>query len=554
MDAVALDGKLIMHVVSEHVENAGVHSGDATLVLPPQDLDPETVRKIVIATEKIGNALNVTGPYNIQFIAKNNEIKVIECNLRAARSFPFVSKVTGVDLIELATKAMLGVPVQAYPPTDIPENCVGVKVPQFSFSRLSGADPILGVEMASTGEVACFGKDKTEAYLKALLATGFQLPEKNILLSIGSFKEKQEFLPSAQKLHAMGYNLFATAGTADFMQEHGIPIKYLEVLGNDDDQKGEYSLNQHLSHNLIDLYVNLPSNNRYRRPASYVSRGYRTRRMAVDFAIPLITNIKCAKLFVDALTHKHKLSINKVDYKTSHRSVTLPGLVNIQTFIPGLVDDKSTDFDAVTKAAVAGGFTSVCVMPMGAKSALKDIQSLVAAKDNAHLKAHCDYSISVAATADNAGKLAQVFVDANTLFVSFDKRYDGYTEKLANVASYFESCPRDVVLVTDAKDTALASILLLASLQGRSVHVTNISTKQDITLISLSKERGLKVTCDVAVFNLFLTEDKGGLPERDVKALWEHLDVIDCFSVGNVPVSSYAATVFGESSSYLQLA
>jgi len=229
MDAVARKGELVMHVISEHVENAGVHSGDATLVLPPQDLDPETVKKIEDATRKIAYALNVTGPFNIQFIAKNNQIKVIECNLRAARSFPFVSKVINVDLIEMATKAIvplslffllsslhfthppfprifkMDLPIQPYPPVHV--DYVAVKVPQFSFSRLSGADPIMGVEMASTGEVACFGKDKYEAYLKALLATAFTLPKKNILLSIGSFKEKQEFLPFARKLYGMGYKV-----------------------------------------------------------------------------------------------------------------------------------------------------------------------------------------------------------------------------------------------------------------------------------------------------------------------------------------------------------
>jgi carbamoyl-phosphate synthase/aspartate carbamoyltransferase len=225
MDAVAKDGKLIMHYISEHVENAGVHSGDATLIHPPQDLDPETVRRIIAATAAIGDALNVTGPFNIQFIAKNNEIKVIECNLRAARSFPFVSKTTGIDAIELATKVMMGISVQAYPDVGLPNDYVGIKVPQFSFSRLSGADPVLGVEMASTGEVACFGHDKFEAYLKALISTGIILPKRNILLSIGSYKEKLELLPGVQKLHAAGFKLFATSGTADFFVEHNIPCK-----------------------------------------------------------------------------------------------------------------------------------------------------------------------------------------------------------------------------------------------------------------------------------------------------------------------------------------
>jgi carbamoyl-phosphate synthase/aspartate carbamoyltransferase len=227
MDAVAKDGKMVMHFISEHVENAGVHSGDATLIHPPQDLDPTTVRQIEEATAKIGNALNVTGPFNIQFIAKNNEIKVIECNLRAARSFPFVSKVTGVDAIEMATKVMLGLPIEPYPELGLPADYVGVKVPQFSFGRLSGADPVLGVEMASTGEVACFGKNKYEAYLKALISTGITPPKKNILFSIGGFKEKLELLPSIQKLHGTGYNIFATAGTADFLTEHNVPCKVI---------------------------------------------------------------------------------------------------------------------------------------------------------------------------------------------------------------------------------------------------------------------------------------------------------------------------------------
>lgn len=319
MDAVARNGTMIGHFISEHVENAGVHSGDATLILPPQDLDPETVRRIEDATRKIGNALNITGPFNIQFIAKDNDIKVIECNVRASRSFPFVSKVMGVDLIEMATKAMAGLPLTAYPPVNVPADYVGVKVPQFSFSRLSGADPVLGVEMASTGEVACFGRTKYEAYMKGLIATGFRLPKKNILLSIGSYKDKLEMLPSIQQLHKMGFNLYATVGTADFIQEHGIPVKFLEVLREGEtDQKPEYSLTQHLSNNMIDLYINLPSSNRYRRPANYMSSGYRTRRMAVDYQTPLVTNVKNAKLLIEAISRHYDLEVSKVDYQEFH--------------------------------------------------------------------------------------------------------------------------------------------------------------------------------------------------------------------------------------------
>jgi len=323
MDAVARNGSMIGHFISEHVENAGVHSGDATLIQPPQDLDPETVRRIEDATRKIGDALNVTGPYNIQFIAKDNDIKVIECNVRASRSFPFVSKVTGLDLIEMATKAIAGLPVKAYPPVNIPADYVGVKVPQFSFSRLSGADPVTGVEMASTGEVACFGRTKYEAYLKALIATGFKLPKKNILLSIGSFKDKVEMLPSIKKLAELKYTLFATAGTADYLEENGVPCKFMEALA-DDSQRAEYSLTHALANNLIDLYINLPSANRFRRPASYMSKGYRTRRMAVDYQTPLVTNVKNAKILIEAIARNYDLAVNPVDFQNFTEQAVVP--------------------------------------------------------------------------------------------------------------------------------------------------------------------------------------------------------------------------------------
>ncbi|KYK60651.1 aspartate carbamoyltransferase catalytic subunit [Drechmeria coniospora] len=322
MDAVAKDGVVVGHFISEHVENAGVHSGDATLILPPQDLEATTIQRIEEATRKIGAALNVTGPFNIQFIAKDNDIKVIECNVRASRSFPFVSKVMGVDLIEMATKAIMHQPFQAHPPTTLPPNCVGVKVPQFSFSRLSGADPVLGVEMASTGEVACFGVDKYEAYLKALLSTGFKVPKANVLLSIGSFKDKNEMLPSVQKLQRIGYKLFATAGTADFLQEHGVQVQFLEVLGSDEDMNSEFSLTQHLAKNTIDLYINLPSNNKYRRPANYMSKGYMTRRMAVDYQIPLVTNVKNAKLLIEAIARHVYLDVSKRDFQITSEPAT----------------------------------------------------------------------------------------------------------------------------------------------------------------------------------------------------------------------------------------
>lgn len=471
MDAVAHDGKLIMHVVTEHVENAGVHSGDATLILPPQDLDPETVAKIEVATAKIVSALHVTGPCNIQFIAKNNEIKIIECNVRASRSFPFVSKVLGVDLIELATKAIMNEPYESYPDPTIKPNTVAVKVPQFSFSRLAGADPILGVEMASTGEVACFGHDKYEAYLKALVATGFLLPKKNILISIGSYKEKVEFLPSVLKLHQLGYKIFATAGTADFFTEHQVPCKYLEALEDEnevDAQKLEYSLNQHLSNNLIDLYVNLPSKNQYRRPASYMSRGYRSRRMAVDLAIPLITNVKCAKLFVEAISRHKSFDVGVVDCQTTHETHIIPGLINVAP-----IDTESTQ-------SIMAGFTCLANVRVAKQF-------------------YSDYTTS---TRDRT-------TDNTTLYID--------SSNLSETTKSFKEWPGKIIAGTEQ----LATTLLFANLYEKAVHITQVLHQADVDLILLAKRKGLAVTFDVDIHQLLQSEST---------FLINYLENIDCFS------------------------
>ncbi|KAH8594453.1 hypothetical protein B0O99DRAFT_624991 [Bisporella sp. PMI_857] len=541
MDAVALNGKMVGHFISEHVENAGVHSGDATLILPPQDLEETTIKRIEEATRKIGQALNITGPYNIQFIAKDNEIKVIECNVRASRSFPFVSKVMGVDLIEMATKAIMGVPFTKYPQPELPPNCVGVKAPQFSFSRLAGADPITGVEMASTGEVACFGANKYEAYLKAVISTGFKLPKRNILLSFGKQSDKLEMLPSVKQLHKLGYKLFGTSGTADYYKDlHGIPIQFLEILGSEeDDQRSEFSLTQHLANNLIDLYINLPSSNRFRRPANFLSKGYQSRRMAVDYQTPLVTNVKNAKILIEAIVRHFDLEISSIDAHTSHRTVVLPGLINISAFVPGVATRGSQDFQIVTNASIAAGFTMIRVMPLGLDGSLTDTRALKAAQANSKRGANCDYNFSVAATSENADQISQLTGEVGSLFIPFNHLSDNIS-KVAAVTAHFEAWPNFKPIVTDAKMTDLASILLLASLHNRRIHVTNVTTRDDIKLISLAKQKGLKVTCDVSVYSLFLSQDD--FPEAKVLptaadqiALWEHLETIDIFSVGSLP-------------------
>ncbi|PIA17913.1 carbamoyl-phosphate synthase [Coemansia reversa NRRL 1564] len=533
VDAVALDGKLVMHCVSEHVENAGVHSGDATLVQPPQDLDPVTVKKIGEATAAIGQALRVTGPFNIQFMAKNNDIKVIECNVRAARSFPFVSKVTGVDLIEMATKAMLGLPVTPYPNRGQRLNYVGVKVPQFSFSRLQGADPIMGVEMASTGEVAAFGRDKYDAYLKAVLATGFQLPKKNILLSIGSYKDKVEMLSSVQRLFESGFKLFATPGTADFLQEHGVDVTALEA----DKAREGYGLQEYLSNNRIDLYINLPSKNRYRRPASYVSNGYRSRRMAIDFSVPLITNVKCAKMFIEALARfvVDKWEVETVDYITSHRTTVLPGLVNIAALLP---DARAETFEETTRAAVCGGFTALGMSVYGADGfAATSDQRMATIKNGGRGHAYTDYVVEVSATSENTGTIASLSGDAPILYVSFDKMHPVHVDKYSTASEHFKAWPQSSAVITNASGNDLASMLLLASLFNRQLHITDVRSAEDLDLIDLSRTRGLNVTCDVSVFALFADRLPAGSAGAavDAQALWNRLPIIDCFTVGAIP-------------------
>ncbi|AAS51489.2 ACR263Cp [Eremothecium gossypii ATCC 10895] len=538
MDAVAKDGEMIMHVVSEHVENAGVHSGDATLIVPPQDLDPETVRRIVDATAKIGRALKITGPYNIQFIAKNNEIKVIECNVRASRSFPFISKVIGVNLIEMATKAIMGIPVTPYPIEKLPDDYVAIKVPQFSFPRLAGADPVLGVEMASTGEVATFGHSKYEAYLKSLLSTGFKLPKKNILLSIGSYKEKQEMLPAVQKLYKMGYKLFATAGTADFISEHGIPVQFLEFL-NEDDEKSEYSLTQHLANNKIDLYINLPSANRFRRPASYVSKGYRTRRMAVDYSVPLVTNVKCAKLLIEALARNLTLDVSERDAQTSHRTVTIPGLINISAYVPNIsnVTQGPAELKEVTRLSVESGFTYSQIMPRSTVGpVITNATSLKAAQSVCENSAYTDFGFTVAATANNVEEVASLANQATALFIP----YRELTNKVSLVAEHLKNWPVEKQIIAEAKTSDLASVILLASLQGRPIHITGVSHKEDLALIMTVKEKMNNVTCDVNIHSLFVSQDDYPealfLPTKeDQDFFWRNLQEIDAFSIGSMP-------------------
>ena len=292
MDAVACNGEIIAYAISEHVEYAGVHSGDATIQFPPQKLYVETARRIKKISKKIAEQLNISGPFNIQFLARENDIKVIECNLRASRSFPFVSKVLKINFIELATRIMLGLPVERPDKSVFDLDYVGVKASQFSFNRLQKADPKLGVDMVSTGEVGCIGDDARKALLTSMLSVGLRIPGKNILLSTGNGKQKGDMLKAAQMLAKNGYNLYATPGTSRHLSENGIP----NTMVFWPDSLGQPQALDLLHNHEIDLVINLPANH----SDSQVTNGYKVRRTAIDLNIPLITNARLASAFIYA--------------------------------------------------------------------------------------------------------------------------------------------------------------------------------------------------------------------------------------------------------------
>ncbi len=308
MDAVAYDGEIKVYAISEHIEFAGVHSGDATIQFPPQKLYVETIRRIKKVSQKIARALDISGPFNIQFLAKNNDIKVIECNLRASRSFPFVSKVLKLNFIDIATRVMLGHDVEKPHKNAFDLDYVGIKASQFSFSRLQGADPVLGVDMSSTGEVGCIGADTDEAILKAMLSVGMRIPSKGkgVLLSTGTAKQKAAMLDAAHELHNSGYSLYATGGTHQFLTDNGIPAIKVYWPSQPDCEPQALSL---LHNKEVDLVVNIPKN----LSETELTNGYRIRRAAIDLNVPLLTNARLASAFINAFT---RLSTDDIEIRS----------------------------------------------------------------------------------------------------------------------------------------------------------------------------------------------------------------------------------------------
>ncbi|XP_028041682.1 CAD protein isoform X1 [Bombyx mandarina] len=556
VDVVAADGIIYCMAVSEHVENAGVHSGDATLVTPPQDINNETLEKIKEISGIIAETLDVTGPFNMQLIAKDNDLKVIECNVRVSRSFPFVSKTLDHDFVAMATKIILGLPVE---PANVMAGCgkVGVKVPQFSFSRLAGADVTLGVEMASTGEVACFGENRYEAYLKSLMSTGFRIPKKAILLSIGTFKHKMELLPSVRSLQKMGYKLYASMGTGDFYTEHGIEIESVqwtfEHIGDPEDDRfdGELMhLADFMARRQLDLVINLPMRGGARRVSSFTTHGYRTRRLAVDYAVPLVTDVKCAKLLVQAMSQCGGAPTMKThtDCMTSRNIVKLPGFIDVHVHVREPGATYKEDFETCTAAALAGGVTMICAMP-NTNPSIVDRTAFDYASTLARVSARCDYALYVGASSTNYDTICELAPQAAALKMYLNETFTTLLlEDMTIWQKHFQSWPKKMPVCTHAEREKTAAVILMASLLDRPVHICHVARKEEILIIKAAKERGVKVTCEVCPHHLFLNSndiDKIGkgrakvcpvlCSPEDQAELWRNISIIDVFATDHAP-------------------
>lgn len=560
VDAVARNGKVELIAISEHVENAGVHSGDATLILPAYDLTEDTLNKIKNTVYKIAKSLDITGPFNIQFIAKDDKIKVIECNLRVSRTFPFVSKTLGINFIRNATKVMMDPNNAVIDELSTIQSRVGVKVPQFSFNRLKGADLGMGVEMVSTGEVACFGKNHYEAYLKALESTQFVIPKKCILLSIGSYKYKKEFFDSVKKLIELGYELYGTNGTADYYQDYGVDIKELPFLSIDKSNKN--TILNYLNIKKIELVIIVSRKNKLRF-IDGTTEGYNIRRLATDLSIPVITDIKRAKLLISSIKYRHE---NKkktenirtdIDCFTSYKTITLPGLIDVHVHVRDPGHTYKEDWESCTKAAIAGGITTILAMP-NTNPSITNKEAFKLVCEIAKEKACCDYGIFVGANSENhkTSELYDLYQESAALKMYLNNTYgplllESTGDWVEHIKKWPSTSKRPICVHAEAK--TLPAILHIATIYKKKIHVCHVARKEEIDIIKLTKEMhknqnmGNLLTCEVAPHHLFLTTvDKQKLngchevkpplmTDIDRQALWDNINIIDCFATDHAP-------------------
>ncbi|OXA61290.1 CAD protein [Folsomia candida] len=433
---------------------------------------------------------------------------------------------------------------------------VGVKVAQFSFSRLAGADVMLGVEMASTGEVACFGENRYEAYLKSMISTGFIIPQRSILLSIGTYKHKAEFLESVRTLHKIGYKLYGSMGTADYYMEHGIKVEPMEWtfenIGEAGDQGDLILLSDYLARRQLDLVINLPMRSGgARRVSSFSTHGYRTRRSAVDFAVPLVTDVKCAKLLVEALRRLGRTSPKMkthTDCMASRVTLRFPGLIDVHVHLREPGQTHKEDFCSGTAAALAGGFTMVCAMP-NTQPAVIDRSTLAIAKDLAKKNARCDYALYAGGTEKNfddvpelANQVAGLKLYLNDTFTTLKM------EDTSKWSKHFINWPSNVPLCVHAESSKCAAAILMAGIHNRPVHICHVSLREEIELIRAAKLKGYPITCEVTPHHLFFSKKdlqwlgnrKGQVrpilaADDDQKALWENLPIIDVIASDHAP-------------------
>ncbi len=549
VDAVAKNGQIKLIAVSEHVENAGVHSGDATLILPPQDITKSTMAKIRESTARIALSLDINGPFNIQYIAKNDAVMVIECNLRVSRSFPFVSKTLNVNFVEKATQLMMGLDME--PQLKFSQTMIGVKVPQFSFHRLKNADIGLGVEMLSTGEVACFGENKYEAFLKGAIAALHKVPLDNsraVLLSIGSYRFKQEFVESVQLLLDMGFKLYGTFGTADFYTEMGLLVQELPLFSSNSDNS--QTIVNYLAEGEIGLVINISKKNKIRCTENALTDGYKIRRAAVENDVGVITDIKFAKMMVKSIAYymTYGLPIKSgIDCFTSYNIVKLPGLIDVHVHLRDPGDTDKEDILSGTQAALAGGFTTVCMMP-NTKPPIVDRDTLDLIKEIAESKAVCDYGIYVGGNSENTESVRDLAPEAAALKLYLNNTYGPLLlESSLDWLEHVKNWPDLRPLCVHAESKSLPAILHMANICQKKIHVCHVARKEEIEIIRYSKEMGMDITCEVAPHHLFVKHGCEHIDEdcqavkpplmydEDIEALWQNIDIIDCFATDHAP-------------------
>lgn len=538
VDAVVRNGNIEIMALCEHVENAGVHSGDATLVHPPQDLTRETMEKIHASTRAIAKALEIHGPLNIQFIAKDDKVEVIEANVRASRSFPFVSKLKDHNLVERAVKVILGTETKPYVQKYIGR--IGVKVPTFSFSRLKGADCVLGVEMMSTGEVACFGETLHEAYRKAILSAGFTFPSigQKILISVGAFRHKEELLDHVGRLSQAGFTLLGTTGTADFYRSHGVAIETVSWHECYKDSLIEMGVSFVINVSMLDRLT----------ADGGTTRGYRMRRYAIDHGLPLFTDVKATKLFIDTLLKTPSFpTINpRIDCDTSYEKLYLPGLIDVHVHVREPGDIYKGDWESESRAAIAGGIDTILVMP-NTRPPITTPENLDTIRSCAKQKSVCTYGFYLGGCDDNHSEIKEMMdrqdSDVVGMKLYLDCTFSGGLQfrEWSNVEKHFAqwTYPQPIVVHTEYENF-LRVLGLMAIYPNVRVHVAHVHDLDMMKAVVRGKQRGMKLTCEVTPHHFLLDKVHTCRPvkpplQESQPHLEDFMEYIDCFATDHAP-------------------